>query len=734
MKKRILILLICFLIFNKNVFAQVRKKMPLLDSLTMLLRKDDSVKSRLHKTTYDKADTARVILLNAIAPELINKGEHEKALALCNEAVTISSKIGFKLGLYNAYNNTGVLYSDQSDFSEALKNLFAALKIGQELKIKKNIANTSSNIANIYAMQGNFPSSLQYNLEALKIREELNDRRAIANSYNNIGKVNAELGNNKEALKYHVLALKIREEIGDKKGLLTSYINFGNIYNKSDNYEAALENYFKALRLAKELNDRIELANLDMNIGTVYSLKGKMDSAILYTDQALALQKKIGNKYGITQCYINQANTFIAKSENDISKKYLDSAVELSKEIEAYDLTKLAYKILTENDTATNNWQSAYFNFNNYIRFKDSLFNQENTEKIVQVQMQYEFDKKEAAAKLEQEKKDLAIQKEMALKAIQFEYQQKQAAAKSEKEKQQLKYEQQIEEQQLADEYTKKIALANEKQQHEKALNTVLAKENYLMQQNSLNEARVRWLMILALVAFTAFGISYYRNFKKQKAANAQILKQSEELKILMQEVHHRVKNNLQLISSLLELQGMRLTDDAAKSAFEEGQSRVQSIAILHHQLYQHDDLSIIELNSFVAELLRQISGVFRQKNQEIEIINSIPEALFDIDTALPLGLIINELATNSFKYAHTFSNNQQVNKLVIKIDLLKHNENNLTLVYQDNGKGLPEDFAIEKAKSLGLRIVTRLAKQVKGSCVYENNNGAKFSISFLKK
>ncbi|MEO8148606.1 MAG: histidine kinase dimerization/phosphoacceptor domain -containing protein, partial [Bacteroidia bacterium] len=194
-------------------------------------------------------------------------------------------------------------------------------------------------------------------------------------------------------------------------------------------------------------------------------------------------------------------------------------------------------------------------------------------------------------------------------------------------------------------------------------------------------------------------------------------LGQKEEL---LKEIHHRVKNNLQVISSLLELQGMRLTDTAAKSAIEEGQSRVQSIAILHHQLYQHEDLSKVELNTFVNELFRQITGVFKKHDQEVHANIQIPETFFDIDTAVPLGLILNELFTNSYKYAHPaiasiLPDENEQTTLLIDVNLIK-DAGNLILVYKDNGVGLPPAFDFEKAKSLGLRIVTRLAKQIKGT------------------
>jgi two-component sensor histidine kinase len=210
-------------------------------------------------------------------------------------------------------------------------------------------------------------------------------------------------------------------------------------------------------------------------------------------------------------------------------------------------------------------------------------------------------------------------------------------------------------------------------------------------------------------------------------------LEQKDEL---LKEIHHRVKNNLQIISSLLELQGLRLTDNIAKSAIEEGQSRVQSIAILHHQLYQHKDLSKVEFKTFVHELYLQITSVFKSPHQQVEATIGIPEIYMDIDTAVPLGLILNELFTNSFKYAHPKSNisAQEIDhasRLHIEITLQRNSEGHILMRYKDNGVGLPADFNFEKAASLGLRIIWRLIKQIKGSCVYSFDEGATFTFQF---
>lgn len=194
---------------------------------------------------------------------------------------------------------------------------------------------------------------------------------------------------------------------------------------------------------------------------------------------------------------------------------------------------------------------------------------------------------------------------------------------------------------------------------------------------------------------------------------------------VLLKEIHHRVKNNLQIISSLLELQAANAENESLKKALVEGQTRISSIALIHHRLYQYDSLGEVEFNGFLKDLYKQVSAVFQKMGQQVEIVYEVPETYFDIDMIVPLGLMINELFTNSFKYA--FSDGAP-GKIIVSMAGVK--EGHYILSYQDNGKGLPEQFDIQKATSLGLRLIYRLGKQLGGSVSYDKN-GNTFYINF---
>ena len=200
------------------------------------------------------------------------------------------------------------------------------------------------------------------------------------------------------------------------------------------------------------------------------------------------------------------------------------------------------------------------------------------------------------------------------------------------------------------------------------------------------------------------------------------------EKDVLMKEIHHRVKNNLQVISGLLELQSKALNDETAKEALMEGRNRVRSIALIHQNLYQFENLSSIELKRFSNDLCRQVEAVFK-KQHTVKLATRVPVLYLDIDSAVPLGLIMNELLSNSFKYAFDDDNTGEID-----LEIATVAEGRYELVYSDNGPGLPEDFDISRATTLGMQLINDLSRQIGGNMRYEYKNGARFIIHFTNR
>lgn len=210
---------------------------------------------------------------------------------------------------------------------------------------------------------------------------------------------------------------------------------------------------------------------------------------------------------------------------------------------------------------------------------------------------------------------------------------------------------------------------------------------------------------------------------KKQVESDKLIIEKAlKERESLLKEIHHRVKNNLQIIASLLYLQSGKFEDEDYKKVLEEGQGRVRSMALIHQKLYENDDLKNIPFEEYLIELVSEIRASFGMSNIKLNI--TAGNVSFDVDTAVPLGLIVNELATNAFKYAF------EGNKGAFSIFLTKEDETYILNV-QDDGKGVSDEIDIRKTKSLGLRLVRMLSQQLEGDFEFENQNGTNFQLKF---
>jgi two-component sensor histidine kinase len=246
-------------------------------------------------------------------------------------------------------------------------------------------------------------------------------------------------------------------------------------------------------------------------------------------------------------------------------------------------------------------------------------------------------------------------------------------------------------------------------------------------QKNKLeqNKTYSNLLAVGLLIFGLGFGYVVY-SYRKQNKLNQLLEKNIQQKEDLLKEIHHRVKNNLSVISGLLELQSFTLKNDAFEMTFKESQNRVKSIALIHQRLYQHESVSSIELKEYINDLYKQIYNVFNS-NKEVIFTNRLEKTMLDIDTAVPLGLILNELFTNSFKYA--FKTNP-VGAIIIELNTIE--EGSYQLLYKDNGQGLEKDFDFKKVSSFGLKLVSRLCVQLFGKVKYEKTNDHSiFTIDF---
>ncbi|WP_292485728.1 sensor histidine kinase [Methanohalobium sp.] len=222
--------------------------------------------------------------------------------------------------------------------------------------------------------------------------------------------------------------------------------------------------------------------------------------------------------------------------------------------------------------------------------------------------------------------------------------------------------------------------------------------------------------------------LAYIRDITVRKQAEERLKEQKEQVieteRIRQLELHHRIKNNLQIISSLLNLQSEKFTDDNVKDAFIDTRNRVISMSLVHNKLYQAKGLENVNTKDYIGDLVDHLNELYNVPNIDINI--DVEDIYLGIDTIIPLGMLINEILSNSLKYAFSESETGK-----IEIKLYQNNNKNYTLIVADNGKGMPENIDVKDADTLGLQLIKSLIDQIGGDFEVNKENGTKYIIKF---
>jgi two-component sensor histidine kinase len=231
-------------------------------------------------------------------------------------------------------------------------------------------------------------------------------------------------------------------------------------------------------------------------------------------------------------------------------------------------------------------------------------------------------------------------------------------------------------------------------------------------------ERRQVWIrsLVLAVILTSIILLLIYYNLRT-------VRKNKVHIELLLKELHHRVKNNLQILSSLLSLQSQQLTDDSAVKAVKSSESRINAMALIHRKLYTVDQNRTVDIKEYISELIQYLvySYGYHEKNFKLDL--DINQISIDVDKAIPLGLILNELISNAFKHAYENQPNP-----ALAVNLAYPDPHALNIQIRDNGRGIPPDDG-KPRKTFGMKIVTTLIKELKGKLDVKCENGTTYEL-----
>jgi PAS domain S-box-containing protein len=216
------------------------------------------------------------------------------------------------------------------------------------------------------------------------------------------------------------------------------------------------------------------------------------------------------------------------------------------------------------------------------------------------------------------------------------------------------------------------------------------------------------------------------RDITEKKRSEALTRESLREKETLLKEIHHRVKNNMQLISSLLQLQSRVIKDPDAISVFRDGQNRIRSMALIHEKLYRSSSLARVDFAGYIHSLVAILLRTYNTPSQRVSVDVKIEDISLNLDTAVPLGLLLNELISNCLKHAFP---DRRPGQVIVSVQ--KHPGDELELIVTDNGIGMPADFEPGKSSSLGMRLIHILADQLQGSVEISIQEGTTFRLKF---
>ncbi len=532
--------------------------------------------------------------------------------------------------------------------------------------------------------------SLKCYQEALKIAQKLGDKTRTARAYYLIGCEEKMLSKHSEALNHLQVSYKLYEELGLYKKLIKTVNKMAQVFEDKQDFLASIAYHHKTIDLSKKY-DFEEYAGYGYeSLGEILSNHFyQYKEAIENYHKAYLIYKKLGLNDMLYLNVMNEGGVYRKQKKYDKAFAKISEAMQYFKKNNTFDGLGLAScnGILGEIYFEKKDYKNAEISITESLNFYNrqdgyldkKIANLEILRKIYEAQSKipaaYESLKKVRV--LTDTLTNQTNQKTYATLQTKFETAQKEAQIKE------------------------------------------------LDQANTQKTQQLIWAIIgfIALAVTLIFGVFLYRKlqFKNQK-----IETQSKQLNNLMKELHHRVKNNLAIVSSLLNMQSSRLEDKNAVKAVKEGQMRVQAMSLIHQRLYKTEDVSVVDMKNYLVELAESLMQAYGYTLDSFELKINVENPDLDVDLAIPIGLIVNELITNSFKYAY--------HKIAFPSLMINFkNTNTITLEVQDNGIGIDQEMMNTKTDSFGKKLIKGLSSQLNGKYKFEKNNGTYFELIIPK-
>lgn len=679
-----------------------------IDSALLFAKKAEALCRELN---YDKGLGNSYI---AISKVIRNKQEEAASKNYINKAIQVFTNAHLYTELGFAYWELSGHYSiwtnDGTKKILTIENSVASFhKAGN---IKKE-ADALKELADVRQIDGNYGQALLDLKKALKLYQSINEP-VLQGVYDLMGAVTCSMGNLNEAVQYGLLAVQTAEKLNDTSlQLCTIYNRLGITYFYLKDYNNSSFYYQKALAIAKKYKAYNEIYQITNNCGNNLIMQKKHAECNLLLKETLREYPRMDTsqminylcsfiynysslkEFSTAEKYFTELNSVIRNRKlNDGLQRYVNIAAiayllasgqnrkaRIYLEDDEKYLTRGGVNIHLANnqlswikyDSAVGDYTSAFRHFRNYIILKDSIYSEEKSKYIEQLNIQFETAKKDQDIQLKEKNIEI-LKKEAKLK------------------------------------------------------------QTELLQANQTRNWILAAILLLFVIIGLLVSSAYIKQQANKKLTikgdeierkNNELRRLVDEKEWLVKEIHHRVKNNFHIVQGLLGTQSGYLKNPDALSALADSRHRVQAMSLIHQKLYQSDNLSAINMADYIHELVSYLKDSFRNASS-IQFKLQVDPIDLDLSHCIPLGLIMNEAVTNAIKYAFPDRRNGIIS-IVFKQEAFHH----VLLSVSDNGVGLPGDLNIEKPATMGMRLMKGLSEDIESTFSVYDNTGTTIELHF---
>ena len=573
----------------------------------------------------------------------------------------------------------------------------STLKYCELFLSEPDIEKDLSSLGNIYyylgrgnRSKGEYKTALENFEKSQKVYLSIPDSVNIAKSGYQLGILNLFQGNMEVSLRHLTKSLELYQQVGTQNDIADMYNALASYYSDNDQMEDATKKYKEALAIYSSENDTSGMANVHANLGMTYTQLKQFDLARQHLMKQGRLDSLLNSNWGLGFHYDFMGYMYQEMGDNNLALLWYKRALGIRK------LEKSHYNIC-ESNLSIASVLNELGKQSRALPYLEEVLNYQDAHSSLSQEQRAHETLSDCYAALGEYR--LALEHHKQLKTVSDSIYRKDQLAEI------ASMEAAIKKAELDAEI---ISLSNDKS---------------IAEMKVGEQRKLVYGSLLSSSLFMVLGLGLFYYYRKAKSQNKEIETALKEKDILLREIHHRVKNNLQIISSVLSLQSRQSRNSSIQQAINEGRNRVRSMALIHQNLYQRENLTGVCVDKYLEKLVQELFHTYNINREVISLELNVQNMDLDVDTMIPLGLVINELVSNSLK--HAFAEDEQGS---IALSLIE-DEGSLVLTVQDSGKGTTEE-EIFSSNSFGNRLIKAFSQKLKADFKIVNDNGTRITMT----